>query len=69
MIFIWLLEQSYWKDVFCVYLQELLYLYGFVADNNPDDYLMVTLIVMYVLKVCNKFVGYIFGKFHFLVNM
>ncbi|KAL6861596.1 hypothetical protein ACP4OV_017296 [Aristida adscensionis] len=25
----------------CVYLQELLYLYGFVIDNNPDDYLMV----------------------------
>ncbi|THU61379.1 hypothetical protein C4D60_Mb07t22660 [Musa balbisiana] len=25
--------------LFC--LQELLYLYGFVVDNNPDDYLMV----------------------------
>ncbi|WVZ82799.1 hypothetical protein U9M48_030020 [Paspalum notatum var. saurae] len=24
-----------------VYLQELLYLYGFVIDNNPDDFLMV----------------------------
>lgn len=23
--------------------QELLYLYGFVVDNNPDDYLMVCL--------------------------
>lgn len=22
-------------------MQELLYLYGFVIDNNPDDYLMV----------------------------
>ena len=22
-------------------MQELLYLYGFVVDNNPDDYLMV----------------------------
>lgn len=33
-----------------MYLQELLYLYGFVVDNNPDDYLMVTLVMMYVLK-------------------
>ncbi|MBA0640120.1 hypothetical protein Goklo_023088 [Gossypium klotzschianum] len=24
-----------------VYLEELLYLYGFVVDNNPDDYLMI----------------------------
>ena len=36
--------------LYFVYLQELLYLYGFVVDNNPDDYLMVTLIMMYVLK-------------------
>lgn len=54
MIYIWLPEQNYWGNVFCVYLQELLYLYGFVVDNNPDDYLMVTLTLMYVLKVCNK---------------
>ena len=36
--------------LYFVHLQELLYLYGFVVDNNPDDYLMVTLIMMYVLK-------------------
>lgn len=26
---------------FLVFMQELLYLYGFVVENNPDDYLMV----------------------------
>lgn len=24
--------------------QELLYLYGFVIDDNPDDYLMVSIL-------------------------
>lgn len=38
------------EALYFMYLQELLYLYGFVVDNNPDDYLMVTLIMMYVLK-------------------
>lgn len=47
--------------LYFVYLQELLYLYGFVVDNNPDDYLMVTLIMMYVLKDNNlEFLPFIF---------
>lgn len=47
--------------LYFVYLQELLYLYGFVVDNNPDDYLMVTLVMMYVLKDNNlEFLPFIF---------
>lgn len=30
--------------------EELLYLYGFVVDNNPDDYLMVTLTAMFIIQ-------------------
>jgi hypothetical protein len=44
--------------LYVVYLQELLYLYGFVVDNNPDDYLMVTFTMMYVLKD-NNFIGHV----------
>lgn len=32
-------------------MQELLYLYGFVIENNPDDYLMVTPLCIESLKV------------------
>lgn len=35
-------QLAFWtKKVSFPLMQELLYLYGFVIDNNPDDYLMV----------------------------
>ena len=57
----------YWWKLYFVYLQELLYLYGFVIDNNPDDYLMVTLTMMYGLQVYN-FIGIFTSYLLWLVN-
>lgn len=50
------------KDSNClVLLQELLYLYGFVIDNNPDDYVMVFKFIridFYHLFVCLNMLGH-----------
>lgn len=35
-------------------MQELLYLYGFVIENNPDDYLMVIIERFFFKYVCLK---------------